>query len=104
MEITQRLDRIENMLSFITENILISQKEALTTKELSIWLGLSIIRIRNLVCAREIPFYKQGRKLFFKKSEIEQWMLGTRVKTNAELESEAATAYFLKSHKNRGKN
>ena len=87
------------MLSFITENILISQKEALTTKELSLWLGISISRIRALTCAREIPFYKRGNRTFFKKSEIEQWMLDTRFKTNAELESEAATAYFLKSHK-----
>lgn len=99
MELSERLDKIESMLSFITDNILICQKEALTTKELSLWLGLSEIRIRALVCAREIPFYKQGRKTFFKKSEIEQWMLEARIKTNAELESEAATAYFLNRRK-----
>lgn len=99
MELTERLERMERMLSFITENILISQKEALTTKELSIWLGLSTVRIRNLVCAHEIPYYKQGRKVFFKKSEIEQWMLDTKVKTNAEIDSEAATAYFLNRKK-----
>ena len=38
-----------------------------------------------------IPYYKVGKKLFFKKSEIDQWLDSGRQKTEAELESEAVS-------------
>ncbi len=31
-----------------------------------------------------IPYYKQGKTLMFKKSEIDKWLLRTRVKDNTE--------------------
>lgn len=36
-----------------------------------------------------IPYYKQGKTLMFKKSEIDKWLLRTRVKDNTELMEEA---------------
>lgn len=37
-----------------------------------------------------IPHYKKGKKLFFKRSEIEAWLDEGRQKTDAEYEAEAA--------------
>ena len=37
-----------------------------------------------------IPHYKKGKKLFFKRSEIEAWLNDGRQKTDAEYEAEAA--------------
>lgn len=36
-----------------------------------------------------IPYYKQGKTLMFKKSEIDKWLLRTRVKDSTELMEEA---------------
>ena len=36
-----------------------------------------------------IPHYKQGKTLMFKKSEIDKWLLSTRVKDNIEIMDEA---------------
>ncbi len=36
-----------------------------------------------------IPYYKQGKRTFFKKSEIDKWLLRTRVKDNTEVMEEA---------------
>ena len=36
-----------------------------------------------------IPHYKQGKTLMFKKSEIDKWLLRTRVKDDAQLQEEA---------------
>ena len=36
-----------------------------------------------------IPYYKQGKMLMIKKSEIDKWRLRTRVKDNTELMEEA---------------
>lgn len=40
-------------------------------------------------CENLIPYYKQGKRTFFKKSEIDKWLLRTRVKDHAELMEEA---------------
>ena len=84
----------------ISDSISLYKKDVWNTKELALYIGLSESRIRHLTCAREIPHYRQGSKVFFKRTEIEQWMLSKPVKTNAEIENEVATAYLLKSHKN----
>jgi hypothetical protein len=84
MRITEQLKRIEQLIMF-------SSKVALTTSELSIMIGLSVGRIRHLVSERKIPHYKQGNKTFFRKSEIENWMLAQKVPTLDEIEVNAAT-------------
>lgn len=84
MSIDERLQRIESL-------VLLSCKQALNTKDVALLLDISESRVRHLVSDRLIPHYKQGYKVFFKKSEIEDWMLEHHVKTTAQLKSEAAT-------------
>lgn len=43
----------------------------------------------------EIPCFRQGRKLVFRKSEIIQWMTENKAKTVSEIESEAAIRLVL---------
>jgi len=45
----------------------------------------------QLTSLRKIPHLKRGRKLFFSKSELSQWLLEGRVKTISELERQAET-------------
>lgn len=84
MSTDERLARIERM-------IIMSSKNALNTKEVAIMLDISESRVRHLIMEKSIPYYKQGKKTYFKKSEIEDWMLHTRYETNAEIESKAST-------------
>lgn len=81
----------------IKRTLLIYTKEALTTEELSVFTGLSKDRIRHLVSDGEIPYYKPKGRLFFKKSEIEGWMLSNRIAPDNEIE-EQAVGYIL-NHK-----
>ena len=85
MSIDERLARIEARLAM-------SVSEVMTVREVALLLGRSESRIRHLVSRREIPHYKNDRgQVTFRKSEIEEWRLGQRVPTNAEIESKAAT-------------
>lgn len=84
MSTDERLARIERM-------IIMSSKNALNTKEVAIMLDISESRVRHLIMEKSIPYYKQGKKTYFKKSEIEDWMLQTRYETKAEIESKAST-------------
>ena len=43
------------------------------------------------VQAKKIPYYKKGKKLMFRKSEIDKWIMEGKRKTLAETEKEIAT-------------
>jgi len=47
----------------------------------------------------EVPFHKKGKKLYFLKSEIDEWLKSGKRKTNAEIDQEAE-AYL--SNKKKG--
>lgn len=95
MEIMGRLDRIEKML--LTNN-----KEVLSPDECALMINISTSRLYALTSQRAIPFYKpSGGKIFFRKSEIEEWILSNRKATNKELESIAATHCVINERKPR---
>lgn len=81
-ELAERLERIERLL-------VISTKEAFNVEEAAMFLGLSESRVRHLVWEKEIPYYKRGTNVFFRKSELEDWMLQDRIPTIDEIEQEA---------------
>jgi chromosome segregation and condensation protein ScpB len=63
-DIISRLDRIEKMS-------LLAAKNVLSVDDLALLLGKSAKTIRNQI--DEIPHYKNGRGVWFKRSEIEAW-------------------------------
>lgn len=71
-ELTERLDRLESLL-------LAGTKEVLTLDECSIFTGYSKNHLYRLTSQRAIPFYKpMGGTIYFRKSEIENWLLQNR--------------------------
>jgi excisionase family DNA binding protein len=47
-------------------------------------------------CSRgTVPFFKRGRRTFFKKSELDLWILENKVRSDKELSREAATRMVL---------
>lgn len=75
------IDSIFSQINQIQDKIdeLIAQskpqpKEFLTVKELSQFLGRTEGAVYSLVNRNEIPFAKTGKKLLFKRTEIESWI------------------------------
>lgn len=48
--------------------------EILNIKEVASYLHCSISLIRNLVRSGEIPYFRLGNRLFFKKETINYWI------------------------------
>ena len=68
---------------------LINDKIILTVEDLMDYTGFSQKQIYKLTSIRAIPHYKpSGRKLFFKKDEIDEWITLGKVKTLKELGDE----------------
>lgn len=89
-DISNKLDRIEQLA-------IISSKTVLDLSEAAVFTGYSESHIYNLTSRKAIPHYKKNRKLFFKKSELEDWLLERQVKTDKEIESKATT--YVSTHK-----
>lgn len=69
------------------------EKEFLTTKEAAAYLGMALSYLYKLTAKKSIPFYTPtGKKIYFKKSELDEWMNRGRVATNEENESRAQSS------------
>jgi excisionase family DNA binding protein len=65
-------------------------KNILTVDEVISYTGFSQKQIYKLTSTRAIPHYKpSGRKLFFKKDEIDEWITQGRVKPLSEVIDES---------------
>lgn len=77
--------------------ILAGTKEVLSIEECSVITDLSVNHLYRLTSQRAIPFYKpQGGKIYFRKREVEDWLLRNRHATEAEIRSEATTYCTIK--------
>lgn len=86
--IQAQLDRIERLT-------LIGAKNTLDINEAAIYTNRSVGYLYRLTSGREIPHFKQAGKLYFKKSELDEWMTEERVLTNEQLNREA-DRYLMK--------
>lgn len=86
-----KIDRLEQIT-------LLGAKTALTVDDVELLTGLKKQTIYRLIASKEIPHYKpDGRgKVYFKKAEIEDWLLQNKQKSNAEVNIEATTHTTLK--------
>ena len=89
-QINSRLDRIEQLT-------LIGVKNVLSLEETAALTGFSVGHLYRLTSQKQIPHFKKNRKLYFRKSDIEDWMTEKRVLTGSEIESKATT--YMAIHK-----
>lgn len=77
----------------------IAQKDVLTLKEVAIFTGISEGYIYQLTHRKKIPFYKpRSKMLYFKREEIEEWLLQNKHLASYEIEVMAANhLHTLKS-------
>jgi excisionase family DNA binding protein len=74
-EILKRLEDLHKLI----ESQGINNKEVLNMHEACKYLELSLSHLYKLTSAGLIPFYKpNGKKLYFKKSELDSWLLRNR--------------------------
>jgi len=84
VEIEKRLCNIENML--------LSQKNALTFDEGALFAGISKSHLYKLTSAGIVPHYKpRGKMIYFDRVELEKWLLQNRVTPADEIEAKATT-------------
>ena len=90
--ILEKLERIEKLLE--TQQAM--QKQVLNFNDACIYLELSQSHLYKLTSTGSIPHYKpNGKKLYFKREELDTWLLRNRSNSIDEIEQEAAN-YLIK--------
>jgi excisionase family DNA binding protein len=81
-ELNKRFDSLEKLIKEQS----IHQKEVLNFNEACQYLELSQSHLYKLTSAANIPFYKpNGKKLYFKREELENWLLRNRSTSSDEI-------------------
>lgn len=93
-----------SVLEVMTEirNLLLLQKDIFTISEVCSYTGFEKSYIYKLTSLRKIPHFKSpgGKNIFFKRSEINDWLTQIKIKTIDEINLEAnKSTSFLKSKK-----
>lgn len=88
--ILERLDRIENAITKLNIDTTIAEvNHPMDIKELTAYLKNSKSAIYAMTASNKIPHYKSGKRLYFKQSEIDEWIFSNKIKTNDDIEREA---------------
>ena len=90
----ERLANIERKLDIQAQEA----KNILTLEEVAEYTHLSKSYVYKLTSKGDIPYYKpNGKQLYFKRTEIDEWLLTNRNKTNQEIEREIEREIATKS-------
>lgn len=75
-------------------------KEIYNFREACTFLDFSKSYLYKLTSSRQICHFKpHGKKIYFKRSDLEEWLLRNRVKTADEIEQEAIDYVAIKKRK-----
>lgn len=94
-EILKRFDRLEQLT-------LLGAKNVLTLDEVCFLTGLAKSTVYKLTANKAIPHYTNGKHLYFKKDEVEQWLTRNRIGSQLEAEQKAVAEYFCNKVKKGG--
>lgn len=75
----------------------ISSKEILSFAEACEWVNLSPSFMYKMTALRKIPhFIPNGKMIYFKRSELENWLTSHRIETEAEIKNETINSLTRK--------
>lgn len=91
--ILQKLEHLEKLIT----NQGILQKPVLNFQEAILYLEVSDSHLYKLTSKKEIPhFCPNGKKLYFRRDELDVWLQRNRQTTTAEIEQQASE-YLLRN-------
>ncbi|WP_053977204.1 helix-turn-helix domain-containing protein [Mangrovimonas xylaniphaga] len=99
--INERLDRIEKLLTNINDKMegnngapTPSLPNIMNIEQVADYISLSKHTVYGLVHKREIPHFKKGKRLYFDKKNINEWLLEGKVSTRKDIEEKVDEYLF----------
>jgi len=86
----------QELAEVIASKTMICTKDVLNSEEAALYMGVSKSYLYKLTMRQTIPHYKpMGKMCYFKRAELEAWLLRNRIATDDEL-AQKAVAYCQK--------
>ena len=101
--IIEKLNNIENLLKQRQTNITASQQkqssenEIMNLSQAATYMSLSKSTMYKHTSTREIPHFKRGKRVYFKKTDLDEWLTKNKIISREEIEQKA-NLYIL-THK-----
>ena len=102
--ILNRLNAIEDLLRTLMKNdkgavvLTASMPNVINLNQAAEYVSLSKSAIYKKTSERNIPHFKKGKKLYFKRSELDHWLTSMKISTKDEID-QAATDYIIRKGK-----
>lgn len=97
--LTNEVSELKRLLIQKKEQSVSDQPEdLLTIQKAAKFLSLTVPTMYSKVSKNELPFMKRGKRLYFSRTELLEYLKEGRKKTNAEIEQEAET-YLINKKK-----
>ena len=88
--ILERLDRIEKAIQNLNHiSDIPDVNQIMNISEVAKYIKVAKTSIYGMTHRNTIPHYKNGKKLYFKKSDIDEWIFSKRIKTRNDIQEEA---------------
>ncbi|MFV5692883.1 helix-turn-helix domain-containing protein [Flavobacterium sp. LT1R49] len=94
-----KLDKIEKLLKARKISDADKNEELMTIEGAAELLKLSVATIYTKVCKNEIPVNKQGKRLYFYRTELLDWIKSGRIKTITEIQQEVELKFSSTKYK-----
>lgn len=82
--ILEKLNSIEKAIEKLNA-VSNDEQEFMNLEQVSSFIGLAKPTVYGLTHKRKIPHFKAGKRLYFKKSDIMNWITSSKVKTKQEI-------------------
>ena len=92
----KKLSNIEKLLQEQSGSNRPEADQLLTIQEAADFLDLSVATVYGYVHRQEIPVNKRGKRLYFSRQELTEWIKAGRKKTVSEIEAEAVNCLISK--------
>lgn len=89
VELQESVNEIKQLLLQKTEDTKSDSDELLTVEDTAKFLSLSVPTIYGLISKGDLPMMKRGKRCYFSKKELIEYLREGRRKTNSEIEREA---------------
>lgn len=97
-KIQDKLDNIEQLLLQRQEQPQ-EQDEIMPVARTAKFLDLAVPTVYSKVCRKELPVHKRGKRLYFYRSELTEWIRSGRKRTAEEIKNEATMKLSLSGQK-----
>jgi excisionase family DNA binding protein len=94
--ILEKLNAIENAIEKLNSTSNNSDDNFMDINQVSSFIGVSKVTVYGMTHKQIIPHFKVGKRLYFKKLDIINWITSSRVLTRQEL-NQKADEYIFKN-------